>query len=255
MNSSPFVWYELMTTDDQAAVAFYREVIGWKSADSGMPGMRYALMSEGQYQVAGVMALPDEACQAGASPAWTGFVGVDHVDAKAEQLVKAGGKLLHPAQDIPGVGRFAAVADPHGAAFCLFQGNQDEAPPQPEAGTPGTIGWHELSAGEQNIAWDFYSGLFGWTKTDAMDMGEAGSYQMFAAGGEAIGAIMNKPEQVPRPAWLFYFRVDALDAALSRVKASGGQLRSGPMEVPGDEWIAQCSDPQGAMFALVAPKR
>ena len=255
MNSSPFVWYELMTTDDQAAVAFYREVIGWKSADSGLSGMQYTLMSAGEESVAGVMALPEDACRAGAVPAWTGYVGVADVDAKAEQLVKAGGKLLHPAQDIPGVGRFAAVADPHGAAFCLFRGNHEEPPPQPEAGTPGSVGWHELSAGEQNSAWDFYSSLFGWTQGEAMDMGEAGSYQLFATGGEAVGGMMNKPEQMPRPAWLFYFRVDTLDAAVDRVKAGGGQLLNGPMEVPGDEWIVQCRDPQGAMFALVAATR
>ena len=32
------------------------------------------------------------------------------------------------------------------------------------------------------LAFDFYAGQFGWTKTDAMDMGEMGTYQLFAAG-------------------------------------------------------------------------
>jgi len=29
----------------------------------------------------------------------------------------------------------------------------------------------------------------------------------------------------------------------------------GPHEVPGGQWIVQCTDPQGAHFALVAMKR
>ena len=46
-----------------------------------------------------------------------------------------------------------------------------------------------------------------------------------------------------------------IDAAMTRVKKAGGQILNGPMEVPGGSWIAQCSDPQGAMFAMVAPRR
>lgn len=254
MTPSPFVWYELMTSDDEAAAAFYSDVVGWQVADAGMTGMRYTLMQIGAHAVAGVMALPEQARDAGAKPAWTGYVAVADVDAMAVKLTTAGGTVHHPAQDIPGVGRFATVADPHGAVFCLFRGNADE-PPQPKAGTPGTIGWHELSAGDLDSTWAFYSGLFGWTKDQAMDMGPGGIYQLFAAGGEAMGGMMTKPAQMPRPAWLYYFRVETLDAALERVKAGGGQLLNGPMAVPGDEWVAQCCDPQGAMFALLAAER
>jgi predicted enzyme related to lactoylglutathione lyase len=82
-----------------------------------------------------------------------------------------------------------------------------------------------------------------------------GTYQLFAAGGYAIGGMMTKPAQVPAPAWLYYFVVPAIDAAVERVKAAGGQVLNGPMEVPGGAWIIQCLDPQGAMFALVAAKR
>ena len=33
------------------------------------------------------------------------------------------------------------------------------------------------------------------------------------------------------------------------------EILNGPMEVPGPMWIANCMDPQGAAFSLVAPKR
>jgi uncharacterized protein len=38
------------------------------------------------------------------------------------------------------------------------------------------------------------------------------------------------------------------------VKSKGGQILFGPQEVPGEAWILQCLDPQGAMFCLVGPR-
>lgn len=253
--ASPFVWYELMTSDATAAEAFYRSVIGWKTADAGMPGMKYTLLSVGEATIAGLMDLPAEASAAGARPGWLGYIGVDDVDARLAQVLQAGGAVHHPAMDIPGVGRFATVADPQGAVFCLFKGSSDEQPPQPAAGTPGTIGWHELYAADLATAWPFYSALFGWTQDEAIDMGEMGVYQLFAAGDHAIGGMMTRPPEVPQPCWLYYVNVEAIDAAAARATAAGGQVVSGPMQVPGGSWIVRCIDPQGAMFAMVAPKR
>lgn len=253
--ASRFVWYELMTSDAAAAEAFYRQAIGWQTADAGMPGMKYTILSAGETGIAGLMALPDDAAARGVPPNWTGYIGVADVDAMAERVRGAGGAVHHPPEDIPGVGRFAVVADPHGAVFCLFKGNMDEQPPQPPAGTPGTIGWHELAADDLESAWAFYGTLFGWTQAEAIDMGEMGIYQLFGAGGDAIGGMMKRPPQVPQACWLYYVNVDAIDAAMGRVTAGGGRVLNGPMQVPGGSWIAQCSDPQGAMFAMVAPQR
>jgi len=69
------------------------------------------------------------------------------------------------------------------------------------------------------------------------------------------GGIMTKTADTPQPYWLYYFNVDAIGAAAARVKKGGGKVVNGPMEVPGGSWIVQCVDPQGAMFALVAPKK
>ena len=82
-------------------------------------------------------------------------------------------------------------------------------------------------------------------------MGEMGTYQVFAIDGQQAGGMMNKPPQVPVPAWIFYFTVDDINAATERVKAGGGTVLLGPMEVPGGSWMIQAQDPQGAMFALV----
>jgi hypothetical protein len=57
---------------------------------------------------------------------------------------------------------------------------------------------------------------------------------------------------MPRPAWLFYFVVDAIAPAIERITRAGGTILTGPHEVPGGAFIVNAQDPQGAMFALVA---
>jgi predicted enzyme related to lactoylglutathione lyase len=157
-----------------------------------------------------------------------------------------------PPTDIPNIGRFAMVADPQGAVFSLFKPLSDMPPPPADPATPGTIGWHELMAANGEKAFAFYSDLFGWAKDEALDMGAMGRYQLFTAGGPPIGGMMTKPAEMPAPFWSYYFRVDAIGAALDRLKREGGQVINGPMEVPGGDWIVQGIDPQGAMFSLVS---
>ena len=56
---------------------------------------------------------------------------------------------------------------------------------------------------------------------------------LFATGGsDAVGGMMTKPAEVPHPAWLYYFNVAGIDAAVERVKANDGAVLNGPMEVP-----------------------
>ena len=250
-----FVWYDVMTSNTKAAESFYHEVIGWDAKDSGMADVSYTLLSMGPAMVGGLMPIPDDARKAGVGPTWMGYIGVDDVDAYAKRVKMAGGTIHREPSDILGIGRFAVAGDPHGAGFILFKGTSEEAPPPAPAGTPGHVGWHELHAGDLDRAFAFYSGLFGWTKAEAMDMGPMGTYQIFAIGGVPSGGMMTKTPQTPHPFWLYYFNVDGIDDAMTRVKNAGGQILNGPMEVPGGSWIAQCRDPQGAMFAMVAPRR
>jgi predicted enzyme related to lactoylglutathione lyase len=251
-----FVWYDLMTDDMKASETFYRDVIGWEAKDAGVPGRSYTLLSKGPAMIGGLMPIPPEARAMNDGPRWTGYIAVDDVDVYAERVKAAGGTVHRPAEDIPGVGRFAVVSDPHKAVFILFKGI-GEPPPGQEAspGAPGHIGWHELQAGDLESAFAFYSGLFGWTKADAVEMGPMGTYQMFAVGGVPIGGMMTKTKDTPSPFWLYYFNVEAIDDAVARAEKGGAKLGNGPMQVPGGHWIANLVDPQGAKFALVAGKR
>jgi predicted enzyme related to lactoylglutathione lyase len=252
---SKFVWYELMTSDAQAAAAFYRSVVGWDTKDADMPGSDYTLFLAKGTDVGGLMTLPEQACAMGVPPCWTGYVSVDDVDAYTARVKAAGGQLVREPEDIPGVGRFAVVTDPYGAVFNLFKDYSGQTPAPIEPDAPGRVGWHELHAGDGAGAFAFYSSLFRWTRAEAMDMGPLGVYQMFAIDGVPVGGMMTKTAEVAQPFWLYYFNVAALDAAVARVTEGGGKLLVEPHEVPGGSWIVNCTDPQGAVFALVAPKR
>jgi uncharacterized protein len=252
-----FIWYELMTSDQDAAEAFYRAVVGWKMADAGQPGMRYTILSAGDRGMGGLMALSAEAAQAGARPGWLGYIGVPDTDGAAKRIALAGGAIHRGPDDIPGVGRFAVVADPGGAVFMLLTPlPREDVPPAAEPTTPGLVSWHELYASiGQEAAFAFYSGQFGWETTELMDMGPMGKYRIFGADGVQMGGMMDKPENVPASAWGFYVNVDGLDAAIARIEAHGGQVLMGPHEVPGGSWIVQALDPQGVAFALVSTTR
>ncbi|WP_127090359.1 VOC family protein [Aquabacter cavernae] len=250
-----FVWYELMTTDTEAANRFYADAVGWQTRDAGMPGMAYTLLSSGGDDIAGIMELPENARAMGAPPSWIGYVGVDDVDAGAASVAAGGGQVYRAPQDIPGIGRFAIVADPEGAVFALFQGD-GEMPPRNPAMRPGLVGWHELLATDPERAFAFYSGQYGWAKDQAIDMGPLGTYQLFTYGGgsEGVGGMMARPPGVPVSFWTYYFTTDDIVFAEARVIAGGGRIINGPMEVPGGVHIFQALDPQGAVFAMVGPK-
>ena len=244
-----FRWYELQTTDAAAAEAFYCAVVGWNAEHLGPQPGGYTTFNTAKGGIGGMMTLG-----AGEGPArWIGYVGVDDVDAAVERIKAAGGAVRQPPTDVPGMLRFAGVADPHGAPFVVFKGTSPEGPPMGGADEVGFIGWRELFAGDAAEAFDFYAGQFGWTKGEAFDMGPMGTYQLWSDGrGHDAGGMMTKSPDRPEPHWNYYFQVDGIDAAAARVKAAGGTVLNGPMQVPRGNWVFQGTDPQGASFCLVS---
>lgn len=244
-----YIWYELLTTDPEAAADFYAKVVGWTVRDAGMGGgMDYRLLAAPDADIGGLMKLPQGAPM---RPGWLGYVGVADVDAMAGKVSELGGAIHIPPTDIPNVGRFAMVADPQGVLFYVMRGDSDRESTAFKPMAEGHCGWNELFTSDQIAALDFYGRLFGWEKGDAMPMGEMGDYRFIQHGGEMIGAVMNRPKDAPPPMWNYYFRVGGIDAAAGRIGENGGTLTIGPMEVPGGDWVVNATDPQGAMFGLV----
>jgi predicted enzyme related to lactoylglutathione lyase len=243
-----FVWYELITTDVADANAFYTDVIGWGAQDASTPDLAYTLFTSEGGPVGGLMHLPEDARQMGATPRWIGYVSVNDLDRVVDRFKRFDGAVYVPPTN-SNIGRISIVADPQAATLGLVEGLKLD-PHQPgEFGKPGRAGWHELLATDWEKAFAFYGERFGWQKAGA-DIGLTDMYQLFSSGGQTIGGMFTKRPEDPIPFWLYYFNIGDIDAATERVKTGGGEVFKGPLELPGGGWIARCRDPQGAAFAL-----
>jgi predicted enzyme related to lactoylglutathione lyase len=247
------LWYELLTSDMKAAEKFYSNVVGWTVAPfEGAPQAYDLWMRDGNQSVGGVMTIPQGM---NFPPHWEMYVGVEKIEDAIAQIEQLGGRALGPLIEVPTVGRMRTMLDPQGAVFAIYEPSTPPAQPEAEPQL-GNGSWHELMTSNAEAAMQFYTQLFGWTPTETMDMGPMGKYHMFKR-SFPLGGMMNKSQemaQVP-PHWGLYFRVPDINVAAERVKANGGQILNGPMEVPGGDMIVNCMDPQGAAFSLHAKKQ
>ena len=246
------IWYELMTTDADAAQAFYADVVGWSVAPSGMAGTGdYRLLTAPDGEGAGgLMTIPAGAPM---QPGWFAYIGVEDVDATVGHIERLGGRIHMPPQDIPHVGRFAFVADPQGLPFYVMRGDSPEDSKAFHVTAPGHCGWNELVTTDHRAALAFYGELFDWQNNESMPMGDLGDYCFIDHAGQRIGAVMTAGNGFS-PRWSCYFNVASIDAAIERIKTGGGSVTMGPHEVPGGMHIVMGTDPQGASFALVGGK-
>ena len=238
-----FIWHELMTTDTDAAGAFYSKVMPWKTQPSGMPG--YTLWFAGKTQAGGLMALPGRRAPV---PHWLTYIGTPSVDSTLEGVQRLGGKVFKGASDIPNVGRYAVVADPQGAAFALYT-------PGPRLG--GRRGCGRAAPGELLLARagddgrgcrasSFYTELFGWEKGPGHDMGgDVGIYQLITQGGQQIGGMYKSSERLGTAELADLRHVADIDKAANAVKGGGGRVLNGPMEVPGRQLDRSGDGPAG----------
>ena len=249
-----FLWHELMTTDTQAAAAFYTRVIGWETQKWDQDAS-YTLFTYKGVPMAGLMSLLPDARATGTPPSWMIYIGVPDVHVTAWEAQRLGAKLHKGPTVTPSVGTWAILQDPQGAAFALY--TPERIPDINAKPGLGDFSWHELATTDSRAAFSFYHDLFGWEKTDSMDMGPAGLYQMYGFGKRTLGGIYTKGKDVPgSPHWLAYVKVADTKKTTELLKQARGKVLSGPMEVPGGDWITMGLDPQGAAFAVhsVAPK-
>jgi predicted enzyme related to lactoylglutathione lyase len=250
-----FTWYELLTNDMEKAVTFYKRVVGWDVREAGMPGFTYMLFGKDGKDVGGMMTWAG----AGAPellPEWLGHIHTADLDEELKAVTVDGGTIVKPAQDIPGVGRFAVVLDPQEAKYLIFEPGAKDAPPRLNQMAVGNVSWHELLTDDPAKAFDYYSRHYGWQRDYAHDMGVMGTYQTFRtdrpvySGGMMVRKGPGIPEDIP-PHWKFYFSVDDIEAAQQRVIAAGGKVLMPPMDVPGGSRVLQATDDQNGHFALM----
>ncbi|PZO77659.1 MAG: VOC family protein [Mesorhizobium amorphae] len=247
-----FIWYELNTPDPEAATAFYRSVLGWDPAPFPGNDNGYQILHAAHGAAGGLMPIgPETEC---AVPGWFGYVGMDDVEAAVRDALAAGGTEHIPPTDIPGVGRFALLADPQGATFYVMRGESDEKGEAFSVDAVGHCNWNELATDDPEAALRFYGGLFGWRKEGGMPMGAMGEYEFLSHDGTTFGAQMRRTADGPGPLWTFYFGVGDIDGAHRALLDGGGAVHFGPDEIPGGMFAIVASDPQGALFGLVGPR-
>lgn len=238
-------WYELGTTDLVAAGTFYGGVMDWTVTGSRVTEVPYTVAMADGLAAAGLMLTTN---QVGTPPpSWVVYFAADDCTATAKAIPRAGGELLRPPSEAPGIGEFAIACDPTGAVFGVICREGDAAGAVQRA----RPNWHELMSRDPDGALDFYGEVFGWTEGPAHEMPHVGTARTLQSGDDPIGCVMRIGEDAPSSVWLPYFGVPDLPECLRRIGLTGGSVMHGPADNPDGRQIAVATDPQGAWFALV----
>lgn len=248
-------WLELNSTDQRASARFYADLLGWELEENPMDeqgGVYIIGRIEGDAVAAVAAMMPGM----GDHPSfWTVYLAVDDVDAAAGKVEAAGGTVEAAPFDVMDEGRMAAVVDPTGARVNLWQAKTN--PGIGRANENGTLVWNELVTPDLEKALPFYETVLGMT-AKKMDMegepADAPPYFVLAnaGGADCAGACPPPMEGLP-PHWNLYFQVADADEVAASVPELGGGVMAAPFDIPGVGRIGVFTDPQGAVFNVMAP--
>jgi predicted enzyme related to lactoylglutathione lyase len=231
-------WTELVTTDADAAKAFYTELFGWSYDDRPVgPDMVYSMAQVAGRSVAALY-------KADERPHWNSYVTVESCDAAAAKAAELGGTVTAEPFDVMTAGRSAAIVDPTGAQFFLWE-------PGDNIGAylvngPGLMSWNDLVTPDPEAAEAFYGGLFGWTFEE---IPEAHGYRIIRNGDATAGGLL--PSEHMPAQWLPYFGHADVDAVIAGADEQGAKVLFGPIPVPSGQF-AVLADPQGAPVGLLS---
>jgi predicted enzyme related to lactoylglutathione lyase len=226
-----FSWSELVTSDGDAAKAFYTALFGWEYEDSPIgEGQVYSMALLGGRYAGALYQSSDQ------PPHWNCYVTVGDVD---EVASRAGDVVAEPF-DVMSSGRMAVIRDPTGAILHLWQ-------PRDHIGAgvvnaDGALTWNDLTTPDPETAARYYGDLLGWT---TIDVGEG--YRVIRNGERSNGGMLRHDGPA---AWTPYFGCHDLDATLAQVGELGGRILNGPLAVPNGR-VAVVADPQGAVFCVL----
>ena len=246
-----FSWVELATSDQKAAAAFYRTLLGWDVNDTPMgPDGTYSMFLLRNKEVAAAYTMRPEERQSGAPPHWNLYVTVTNVDEMTKRAQQLGAKVLAPPFDVMDVGRMSVVMDPTGAIFQLWEAKKHIGARR--LNEPGALCWSELTTRDTAAAEAFYTSLFGWTaKHGAASAGM--DYTEFSNQGQSGVGMMAMPAQMPAGVpsyWMPYFQVASCDGSTAKAREIGGSVMVPPQDIAKTGRFAILQDPQGAMFAV-----
>jgi uncharacterized protein len=266
-------WIDTGRADPEAAASFYGDLFAWEF-ENRMPADspdRYFVAQLGGRDVAGIGSQTD----ASSAPVWNTYIWVESADDAAARAERAGGSVVEAPFDVGDAGRMAVLADPAGAAFCVWQANRHRG--AQVVNEPGTWNWSDLNTRDEEGSRAFYGEVFGW-EADTVDLGgtsgtmwrrpgygdvleqnNPGIRSRHEQGGapegftDAIGWMMlMSSDQSPDdagPHWHVTFSVDNTDAIAERAMELGGEVLVPPFDA-GPTRVAILRDPDGAAFTV-----
>ncbi len=243
-------WVDLVSTDLDAATAFYTGLFGWETAELPMPGGgAYRFFRLGGRDAAAAGTMPAQMSAQGIPSHWNVWVA-GNADQTADKATAAGGQVLMAPTTMGPSGRMALLADPGGAAVGVWEAGQHIG-----AGVvdePGAMTWYEVNtrAFEENKR--FYGEVFGWTAEPLEAPGI--NYATWKLDGRTVGGMLEMNEQwegIPS-SWMVYFATRDTDETAKRATELGGSVGAPPFDTEFGR-IAVLVDPAGGHFSVVTP--
>ncbi len=243
-------WVDLSSTDVEGARTFYAGIFGWDYTANVMgPEMTYYLATKNGGNVAGLAQQMPEMGAAGVPSNWTTFLAVDNVDEAAARATQAGGSLIAPPGDVPENGRMAIAADPSGTPVGLWEASGMIG--SSVVNEPGAVIWNELQVEDVAAVLPFYQAVAG-VEAETGPAGDMGDYTQLMVSGRSVGGALAKPMPEMPNNWTVYFNVADVDVTAAKIAELGGQVIAPPFDVSTIGRMGVFSDPQGAVFALMA---
>jgi uncharacterized protein len=259
-------WVDTSQPDPGASLPFYTGLFGWEFENvmpEGSPGEYYV----GRIRGGDVAAVGSMSADAPPVPTWNTYIWVDSADETAAQAREAGGKVIAEPFDVGRAGRMAVVADPEGAALCLWQAKEHRG--ARVVNEHGSLNFNGLATRDLQGAKAFYNAVFGWKTLEfpwgAMwalpgygdhleertpglrkQMGDMGAPPGFIDVVAAVNPIGAGDSATPAH-WTVTFAVDDANVTAAKARELGGEVVAGPSDAPWTR-VAVIKDPQGATF-------
>ncbi|QNN53939.1 VOC family protein [Nocardioides mesophilus] len=241
-------WIELTSSDLDASIAFYRDLLGWEAERGSGEYGGYTTFSLGGRAVAGGMPVMVED---GPADLWSVYLLSPDAAATAAAALERGGQVHAGPHEVPARGTMLFLSDPSGAGIGAWQ-------PGGFAGIevadePGAPVWFELHTRSYDRDVAFYRDVFGW---ELHVLADGPGFRYTTLGRESLSAagIMDASSWAPEAdlGWAVYFAVDDCDETCGQVAALGGSVVTEP-ETTTYGRMATITDSTGAVLRLMTP--
>lgn len=239
------VWYDLMSTDEDATDTFYTELFGWEFDAESDRANGYRMIANDREPFGGTMPFG-----APMQSNWMSYIQVTGLDELTERAQELGATIVMERTEVPEVGDWLIMTDPTGAPFYLFElhpGRRSDATGYGSG--DGHVIWNELITTDVATATDFYRQIVGWELTPVAP--GPNRYTVAKVGSEPVAGLFQPDTPPANSMWVVSYQTSDIDATIARVQELGGTVIHPANTVPGIGRTAWVADPTGALFGLM----